>query len=230
MLVSRSHGFYFIRPKKVAGTTTECVLAQLCQGENDIYTKFKVSEERDKPNRKGEYTKDYSPDFVDHTNYADLSSRVDLSGLTPIITIRHPYAVCASGSAWMGRGQKQYTTDGFVSKKSDIYVRYWFEKRFGPDRDDVNGEIGDNKYEMYRHYEFYGDALKHPDLITIRYSHLIEDLSNLCDMYDIPVDIPHCKKTSEFTPERAKEIFHDHQLEYIQESWKKTFDHWGWET
>jgi len=227
MLISRSHGFYFLKPKKSAGTTVECVLGQLCQGENDVYTKFRVSEEVDKNYRQGSTPNEFSTEFVEHTNYDDLSSRVDLSGLTPIAVIRHPYAICASGCAWHGRGYKQYNAQGFVSQKSDDYVRWWYNKRFGPNCDAVYSE--ERKYEMYRQYEFYGDALKHPDLITLRFSHIEEDLNNLCDQYDIPAEIPHTKKTNQYTPEKCKEILYDYQLEHIQEYFKKSFDYWGWE-
>jgi len=221
MLVSKSHGFYFLKAAKTGGTTIECVLGQLCNGDDDVITKFRLTEDADSAYRQGN-CKEFTDEFVEHTSYAELTERMDVSGLRPIIAIRHPYEICASEAGWCGSGMKQYNDTGLVKPKSDSYIRWWFNKRFV----DLNTK---EKRGIYNQYSFYGDAIHHPDLITIRFSHLEEDLNNLCDQYDIPAEIPHTKKSGSYTFEKCKEIFTQTQLEHIQEYFADEFAHWGWE-
>jgi hypothetical protein len=220
MLVSKSHGFYFLKAAKTGGTTIECVLGQLCTGDDDIITKFRLTENTDSAYRKGE-CKEFTDEFVEHTSYAELTERMDVSDLTPIIAIRHPYEICASECSWCDL-EKTYGQNGSITLRSHKYIRWKYNKRFlDPNTKEERG--------IYNQYSFYGDAIHHPDLITIRFSHLEEDLNNLCDQYDIPAEIPHTKKSGSYTFEKCKKIFTQTQLEHIQEYFADEFAHWGWE-
>ena len=221
MLLSKSHGFYFLKPAKTGGTTIECVLGQLCLGDEDIITQFRKTEDVDSKYRQGKY-KEFTNEFVEHTTYSELTERMDVSGLRPIIVIRHPYEICASEAAWCGSGMDQYVDTGLIKPKSDSFIRWWFTRRF------VDPNTRERR-ESYYQYSFYGDALHHPDLYTIRFSNLNEDLKNLCDQYGIPKEIPHTKKSASYNYLQCKNIFTAEQLEYIQEQFADEFAYWGWE-
>lgn len=220
MLVSRSHGFHYIKSCKVGGTTIECVLGQLCQGPEDIFTKFRLTEDTDKKYRQGNITKKYidPEDITEHINYEELSEKIDLSDLRPIISIRHPYEICVSECQWASIGIEEYNKTGKVEIKSDVYIREIFDKLIIPDR-----------IHKFRLYQFHGKSLYHPKLFTIRFTHLQEDLKTLCEEYNINSFIPHTKKTRSIKAYEVPKILSKEQLRIIHFLFKKDFDHWGWE-
>jgi hypothetical protein len=230
MLVSFSHGFYFLKPAKTAGTTIECVLGQLCQEKNDIFTKFRKSENIDNQYRQGKYQKSYSENFKEHTNYKELTQNLDVSELRPVIAIRHPYEICASECAWSGKGIEEYNKGNSIEKTSEEYLRSKFDSRFMQPLKYGFSDIILNKFhlEIYRQYEFYDKALEHSNLYTIRFSNLQEDLENLCEIYNISKNIPHTKKTGTYTAEKVSKIFSDKQLNLIHKFFKNDFDYWKW--
>lgn len=219
MLVSRSHGFHYIKSCKVGGTTIECVLGQLCQGPEDIYTKFRLTEDVDKDYRQGNMVKKYiEPEYLtEHIKYEELSAKIDLSNLRPIISIRHPYEICGSECQWAGIGIDQYNTNGEVNFKDDEYIRNAFDRLIIPER-----------IHKFRLYEFHGKSLHNPNLYTIRFSHLVKDLQNLCEEYKLKTKIPHTKKTRSLTAEEVSNILTKKQLSVIHTLFKKDFDFWGW--
>ncbi len=232
MLISRSHRFYFLKAKKCAGTTIECVLGQLCQGPEDICTSFGVVEQIDKQFRVGSVQ--VSSEFHEHSNYKDIKN-LDISNLTPIISIRHPYEIVASSCAWHVHQDintiedvKEYRDLGYVPKKTDEYLRYSFETMFGR-KCLPYWRNKRNNHERFRQYEFYGDALYDPDLITIKFDNLQNDLSDLCNHFHIDQFIPHTKKSHVFNYEECKRIFTKDQLNQIYEYFKNSFIYWGWE-
>jgi hypothetical protein len=238
MLVSYSHGFYYLKAAKVGGTTIECVLGQLCQGEDDIYTKFRLTEDIDSQFRKGSIVKKYvDPEiFTEHTTYSELSKKLNIDGLRPIVSIRHPYEICASECFWNDQGTNEYNQNGEVSWKDDDYLRMKFDQRWSEYKSKTHKFLQDkfeklckeNMLKRYKLYQFYGDALNDKNLFTIRFSNLEEDLTNLCKQYNINPDIPHTKKTRSLTAEQVSNILRKDQLELIHDFFSEDFRYWGW--
>lgn len=236
MLISYSHNFYFLKSPKVAGTTTECVLGQLCQGENDVYTTFNKSEIIDKDNRKGNYknfaynNENKRSEYNEHLNYNKASKLFDLKNLRPIVNIRHPYEICASECAWNDIGMNEYIQNKSVKEKSDEYIRNKFDKRFYEPLQNGFSIFNIKKHylHIYRLYEFHQKSLDNPNLYVIRFDHLDEDLGALCKEYGIIKDIPHTKKTRSFKAEEVANILTRKQLNLINEFFANDFEFWNW--
>lgn len=241
MLISRSHGFYYLKPCKVGGTTIECLLGQLCQGENDIYTKFKYTESADAKYRLGNLKKQYLDHqiLVEHVTYKEaVSAGVDFSGLRPIISIRHPYEICMSECLWNYEGMTDYIRTGTVeiSYKDDDWIRKKFDERWH-DRKHWNHNFSDGPiiynikeklFKKYRLFEFYGNALKQKNIFTVNFNNYKSDIKKLCDEYGIIDEIPHTKKTRSYKAKEIANILRNDQIDFIHKVFKNDFEHWNW--
>ena len=167
MIISHKHKFIFLKSTKTAGTSLEVSLASVC-GPEDIITTI----------TKDGLPKDYShphrndKKFKPHIPPLRIISKIDIdiwNEYYKILAIRNPWDRVVSYWYWnVGKYKKTYTFSEYVKSKRIHSLLRW--------------------YKIVPH-----DRKTCVDFL-IRFEHLNEDFSKLCDLLKInPIELPHAK-------------------------------------
>jgi hypothetical protein len=141
VILSFEHRFVFVKGRKVAGTSVEIALSQLC-GPGDIVTPIMVPDERlryaarnysDDPDAERRWLEGLrpgaqpapppTPRFYNHMPLAEVAARVDLTGFEILAVERSPYAKVLSFVNWR-RSAHRYTGGRLKSRRRQIAAAF----------------------------------------------------------------------------------------------------------
>ncbi len=192
MILSRRHGFLFVKGKKVGGTSVEIALDAI-SGPDDILTPITPRDERLRLRDYGAGCRNYGADpaavaawtarlraagegetlpkaprgtLVNHVGLADIAARgEDIGGLALLVCERSPYAKIVSMAHWDLR-QAAYAKGSSLAL-SDAEIR-----------DEIDRQIADGRFRRVFNLPRYRDAAgRMPPFTLLRTAHLQADFS-----------------------------------------------------
>lgn len=247
MILSKKHGFIFIKGRKVASTSVEALLSSVC-GSEDIITPITNIDEKQRINLFGTGAQNYGADreslgcYFDklrelsdervaeleipkgsYHNHMPLKEVVKLYGDIPdswllIVAERNPYEKVIS-LANMSIGFSQYVKNGQPMESSVNSIKNAIENLF------VSGRI-DKSYNL----PLYQNPAGERELTVLRYENLQSDIRSL--FLDLGLkshhSLPHFKKgvSKKLLP---KCIFNREQLDVINKLYNDEFVRFGYE-
>lgn len=245
MVLSWSRGFVFVKGRKVAGTSVECVLGPLCD-EDDVVTPITP---RDEAVRLawGGGARNYSTDpaaelaylravassadaalarvkppqrdYYHHMSLREVAAKAGSAvlDLQVVCVERHPYAKVLS---WANHqvSWRAYERGG--------------EMRSGPDelRAVLRETIASGDVATVRNVDLYRRPSGEVDVRLLRQEHLAEDLAVLLAEHGARLgELPHLKRGLGARPEDLSELLTPAELETIDELFAEELERFGYE-
>ena len=229
MILSYEHRFIFIKGHKVAGTSVEIALSQLC-GPEDIITPITVADEATRCAARN-YSSDPAAEqrwlrevragtagppkrreFYNHMPLSEVAAKVDLTGFKVFFVERSPYSKVLSFLNW-DRSRHEYRADNAMVSTPEQIVAWFEEKRVQSVRN----------IDLYRWPD--GRLAGTP----WRYNDLPQPIADLAERIGRPVPaLPHAKQGMRSDGLDPAEWFTEDQLEYIESFFAEEFDAFGY--
>jgi len=175
MIISHKHKFIFLKSTKTAGTSLEVSLASVC-GPKDVITtitKDGLPEDYSHPHKNDK-------EFQPHLRPESIISKININiwnEYYKILPIRNPWDRMVSYWYWdVNKCKKTYTFSEYIEFKQIHSLLEWYK-------------MPPNSW----HTTTSNDKESCADFL-IRFEHINEDFSKLCDLLKInPVKLPHAK-------------------------------------
>lgn len=245
MILSRKHGFIFIKGRKVGGTSVEIALSQLC-APADIVTPITPLDERSRV-ASGGGARNYSSDAAGEArylfdvqrtpvaglirirpptetyfNHMPLTRVLDLYGegahrLRVICVERCPYAKVISWANWR-LALRQYATGGKMLADSTALREY------------LDQAISDRSIAAVRNIDLYRDHKRRLPGDIWRFEQLGSELRSFASSLGVaqPPSLPHAKKGVEAGRFDPAEFFSPRQRQIINEVFEDEFEAFGY--
>ena len=240
MILSRRHGFLFIKGKKVGGTSIEIALDAIC-GPDDILTPITPRDERRRLLDHGEGARNYGAEpaavaawkarlrasdegdrlppappglLRNHVGLAGiLRHGIDTSGLALVVCERSPYAKIVSMAHWDLR-EAAYAAGGSLAVSMAEIGR------------EVDEQVADGRCERVLNLPRYRDATGAiPSLTVLRTERLQADMSAwLATIGCADVVVPGAKRMARADEIDLGHLFTRAQLDRVNETFAEEFE------
>lgn len=244
MILSRRHGFVFIKARKVGGTSVETALSLLCDGEQDIVTPITPVDERARlamGGRPRNFAKtradeiaymeaiEKAPDaeldevrpqnklFHNHMTVRGLLKRISLDGLTKVGVVRSPYGrVVSAANHRVGFKEYRRTGERMIATHDQI-------------RAAVDRMIKRDQLKTKLLSDVYRDDSGKVDIRQLRQEHLEEDLAAFLSSLgvDHPPALPRAKEGLGLSAIEAFEILRPDQRATIAGAFAEDIENFG---
>lgn len=243
MIVSHLRKFIFVKGHKVASTSVEIALSQIC-GPDDIITPITPVDEKlrlggggvarnysDDPELERAFAEDVAtkepeqigpiPRRVRFRNHMSLrEARAELNGLEGyrvLFVDRNPYEKVLSLANWR-RGIKAYTAGQALSRSTDGLA------------DKVNKLIRNGNALTVRNIDLYKDEDGKVPVKGWRFETVGEELRGFFEELGVaPVALPHAKAGLGMKAAEVRELLAPEHIAYINEEFAEEFDTFGYE-
>lgn len=242
MILSHLHKFVFIKGHKVASTSVEIALAQIC-GPEDIITPITPVDEKlrlplgvarnysDDPALEKRFADDVatkSPEevgpiprrirFKNHMSLREVRSELkDVAAYRMLFVDRNPYEKVLSLANWR-RGIKTYTAGGALSQSTDGLANK------------VDALIGNGKVLTVRNIDLYKDESGKVPVKGWRFETVAEEMKAFFQELGVEgVALPHAKAGLGMKAAEVQELLKPEQISYINEAFAEEFDAFGYE-
>lgn len=236
MIISHQHRLIFIKTRKTAGTSIELFLRQFC-GPADVMTPNNFRDERLAKGLHLPSAQEHAPLKLPwKINKADIKRMRKYKRLPRQSLFRSHFDATSIRQTVGQQMWESYTKVTVVRNPWDVAISlfYWkkFNNRLKYDRDDDPEGVPNKIIERADlNWSIYSiQDVPAPDFY-IRYEHLEEDLSALCDSLrlDPVVALPRAKGNARPRDSRPSRLLTDQQIQRIGEVDKLEIDLFGYE-
>ncbi len=245
MIISHRHKFIYLKARKVAGTSVEVALAQHC-GDEDIVTPvgpFNPSWDEEEYAHPGKEVRGYSR----HLPLIPLRRRLGRKlwdAYFKFAVTRNPWDLVVSQYHWATRSDYGDSYKGSVGRS---LKRFWTRplkvrknsRQLGTNLARTVMKMDVITFEFYvthmlRYYEsndrFYFDRSGSVALdFLIRYEHLQEDYTSVCDRLGLPVsEVPSLKTKARVGRRHYTTYYNDRARERVAKMYHRHIEHFGY--
>jgi len=204
MIVSNTHKFILLKPRKVAGTSILYTFSQVCDSKNDIIGKIYNLEGLESPS---ENTTPLSNHAYPFEIINTISGHQKWDEYKKIVPIRNPWDIAVSAFFWCKK------TGEFIGDNFSSFIRSSIAKDF---------------LENNLNYYYFAGRLV-PDYV-IRYENLENDIKTTLSDLNINIDVEIPKLKMGIRPEgEYRKYYNDNDIEYITNIWKQYIEDFGYE-
>lgn len=242
MILSHRHRFIFIKGLKVAGTSAEIALSQIC-GPDDIVTPITAFDERLRLGTPGE-PRNYLPDRDAERSYLRALAKQPVGALADTRAPRGPFdshmplanvlALVPEASDYRLLFVERSPYEKVISQANwRAHRRRYEEGRGLPDSpkqlgDLVQHAIDDGAILKVRNIERYRDANGRIRAPGWRYERLCEDIAAfIADLGLAPVPLVHAKRGLETSRFDAAAILRPEQIAFVDREFEEEFRTFG---
>lgn len=243
MILSHRHKFVFIKGHKVASTSVEIALAQIC-GPDDIITPITPIDETlriagggiarnyaKSPDRERDYAEAVVSNpqsaiqpqgreinFRNHMSLRKVQEKAGaLADYRLIFVERNPYEKVLSLANWR-RGRKAYRTGGALPQSSEGLASQ------------VGKLIEDGEILSVRNIDLYKDDSGRVGAPGWRFETLATDMSAFFEeLGEKPMELPHAKAGMGVKADEIRELLEPQQIAYIGEQFAEEFETFGYQ-
>jgi hypothetical protein len=204
MIISNTHKFILLKPRKVAGTSILYAFSQVCDSSKDTVGKIYNLEGLESPidNTQTLSNHAYPFEIIQH-----VSGQQRWDEYKKIVPVRNPWDIAVSAFFWCKK------TGEFVGDDFSSFIR---------------SEVAKDFLENNLNYYYFAGRLV-PDYV-VRYENLEDDIKSILVKLGIEkqVDIPKLKVG--IRPEgEYRKYYNDSDVEYIRNIWQQYIDDFGYE-
>lgn len=204
MIISNTHKFILLKPRKVAGTSILYAFSQVCDSSNDIIGKIYNLEGLETPI-------DNTTTLSNHAYPFEIINRISgqerWDTYQKIVPIRNPWDIAVSAFFWCKK------TGEFIGDDFSSFIRSSSAKDF----------LENN----LNYYYFAGQLV--PDYV-VRYENLEDDIRFILEDLGIKTKVTIPKLKVGIRPEgEYRKYYNEDDIEYIKNIWKRYIEDFEYE-